>query len=435
MSRLFSFTVFSCLLFCVGLAAGRLLQQQTFRTQGKPDSAAHRFATDPRLSAAADEPFPLMPKPDVESGQADAVLPARHQPSDSGRPAAQSVVSAEHSRRMIATIQEVFPETPMDTAEVWAEVYEDTDLDVFRFILEQRKQVSPTLTFDSFDIQADIVADIPGTLPSPSLTDSHEMPPLYSERSSVHCPADADCPTDADCPVATASSGTVDSVAIHSVRSNLACVWTIGYRRNVVLPEPLVSPVHSVLPTDGGHSFRSPEFVSFRTFDTGKLQWSPGSSHVAITRDGPFVFSLEGDRFTRRGDFQILPDRRIGLITSAGIFPLKGSPVVSPEHERLSISPDGTISLNTIDGQTVETGTIPVVEILDADQLRTDDGVIFAGANECRSVPVSPIECGLRSHCLELSNVSAAEESALLSQLNSSVRGQSLPEQTLTSPE
>jgi flagellar basal body rod protein FlgG len=153
----------------------------------------------------------------------------------------------------------------------------------------------------------------------------------------------------------------------------------------------------------------------FRSFDAGRTVTSPMPLHLAIVgTETSCMFCLEGDRYTRRGDFRLLADRRLGIVTPSGEFAAKNSPVIPDNVTRLRIHSNGQITFNEASGVVAEAGRIELVRFDSMEHLTTDDGVFFS----CNSggVPqvVPPTESVLLVGQLELSNVNQSDEQELL---------------------
>jgi len=204
--------------------------------------------------------------------------------------------------------------------------------------------------------------------------------------------------------------------AIHRVSLNLNGSWTVGFRGTVLLPE-VASDLARSKSQIGQQRFRS---LMFYSFDPGKRISSPLPLHVALPADnGALMFCLEGNLLTRRGDFQLLADRRVGLTTHTGPVALRDSAILPDSAKDVSISQAGEIQYVDTAGMTVIAGRVAVRCVVDLSELSSDDGVIFViRSSESLSTP-EPDKTRLSTGTLELSNVDRENDRALLSHLQS----------------
>ncbi len=273
-------------------------------------------------------------------------------------------------------ILQQFPNTDSGLAEIWVETYAGMDLDEINFVLEQKKQTSSELGA--------------GRAISPGSSLSSIMGPSISKLESA---------LDGD---------------IALVTTNLRSAYSLGYRRMVVLPE-VVDP--SVSSTDVER--RNFPSTQFRSFESGPLLHSPIATHVALSNESSVMFCLEGNRVTRRGDFQILTDRRLGVITSSGEFAAEGSTPLPEDAKDVHILQNGTVRFSNAAGETLEAGRIAVCSISKLADLQSSDGVLFLASDAGQLKVLEHPDSVLRLNSLEQSNVNRVHETLLRKHLKS----------------
>ncbi len=412
MQRPIMLCAFASLLFAAGLLAGQGLQSTSSTQPLAAESPSGDSSTS--LSVAAQTNFSSglrVPVTSVshETGFSDAPsLGPTPEPepqffamaSDDGSVSDSPLgLDADNSRKVHDLIRRIFPNTSPEVLEAWAEAYENMDPAEVEFILDQKRLLSESLDSpifgdpisDKTSVDDQKSADTFSVFPSPLLRSP--LTPADSESASAF----------------RESAATVES-ALLSVRRNLDSAWCIGFHRTVVLPEVL----SAANPTVGGHmtSFKNTTFTSF---EPGRIIKSPMPLHVALqSKNGAFMFRLEGDQFTRRGDFQLLRDRRIGLCHNGTDYALSQSMQLPEEAVNIHFSADGTIDYEDASSQLLSAGQLEIFELPQLDQLTTVDGVIFTSTSGKPAAFVSGQVAILTIRSLELSNVDREEESALL---------------------
>ncbi len=271
-----------------------------------------------------------------------------------------------------------FPNTESDLAEIWVETFAGMDLDEINFILEQKKQSSSGLGSG--------LSVLPG-----------------SSQPSIAGPL-----------TSTSESAVDEDVAL--VTTNLRSAYSIGYRRMVVLPEA-VDP--STASTDSGAVRGNIPTTRFRTFESGPLLQSPIATHVALSNETSVMFHLEGNHVTRRGDFQILTDNRLGIVTGSGEFAAEGSTPLPEDAKDVHILQNGTIGFSNTAGETLNAGRITVCCIVNLAELKSGDGVLFLASGAGQLKVLEHPDSVLRLNSLEQSNVNRVEENFLLEHLKS----------------
>lgn len=273
-------------------------------------------------------------------------------------------------------IQRQFPDMTAELTEIWVETYAGMDLDEIGFILDQKRATSSRLTSGSM-----FFPTIPQTSPeSDSLTESEH--------------------------------GIGDLVG--TVERNLRSAYSLGYRRMAVFPEA-AGDLQSRKVT-GPIDLAA---TRFRSFESGPLLKSPITTHVALIKESLMMFSLEGDRLTRRGDFQMLKDRRLGIVTSRGEIAAAESTPLPVDATEVRIAQSGTVEFQNPAGETCEAGRIAVCIVTNLAGLQSSDGVIFT-APDAGNLPVcADTSAFLKTQSLEQSNVDRNYEKSLLEHLKS----------------
>lgn len=288
-----------------------------------------------------------------------------------------TVANPEARRQLESLILRMFPDAAAETVAAWADAYSDMDLGEVEFILEQKRSLSGSL--DS-EIATAMLGTPLGATTAESLLSSQAMSPIVEAQNAV--------------------------------RSNLQSAWSSGYRRTVVIPEAV-----SNQSIPGSIALTPRQVTMFRSFETGQLQPSPVPTHVAIaSKNGALMFCLDGNLFTRRGDFQRLADGRLGLVTSSGSYALKDSTPIPESVTSIEITTSGEIMYDA-EGQPVSAGLVGIVELSELNRLQTVDGVFFTSETlNASSVPAANAE--LTTYQLEMSNVNRTDDTQLLELLN-----------------
>ncbi len=179
------------------------------------------------------------------------------------------------------------------------------------------------------------------------------------------------------------------------ISQNLANADTIGYKKGKIsfndylIPQDLVSSELDLK----AMSFHSPMITDF---SDGNLIKTGNAFDIAI--DGKGFIALEGNYFTRRGDFK--KDKEGFLITYNGIKVLgEKGPIKLPEG-KIEISPTGSVSVNKVQ--------VDVIKIIDFQQPAnlTKTGESMFHTNEQGTKAKAEIKQGF----LETSNVNIIRE-------------------------
>ena len=292
-----------------------------------------------------------------------------------------TVANPEARRQLESLILRMFPDAAAETVAAWADAYSDMDLGEVEFILEQKRSLSGSL--DS-EIATAMLGTPLGATTAETLLSPQAMSPIVEAQNAV--------------------------------RSNLQSAWSSGYRRTVVIPEAVSN--HSI---PGSIALTPRQVTMFRSFETGQLQPSPVPTHVAIgSKNGAMMFCLDGNLFTRRGDFQRLANGRLGLVTSSGSYALKDSTPIPESVTSIEITTSGEIMYDA-EGQPVSAGYVGIVELSELNRLQTVDGVFFTGEN-LNASSVTAANAELMTYQLEMSNVNRTDDTQLLELLNTELQ-------------
>ena len=283
----------------------------------------------------------------------------------------------ERRAAILKLIQGQFPDTDAEVAAVWAETFGEMDPDEIRFILEQKRRIST------------------------ELGSAVTLPPL--DTSPI--------------PIAEPLSSTPESsinAAACMVQRNLQSAWSLGYCRMAVCLEASNDP-ESLSADETRHL----PVTSFRCFESGPLIQSPIPTHVALTKSSSTMFRMDAGRLTRRGDFCLLRNRRLGIVTRSGELACAESMPIPEDAINIRVATSGLVQYQNAAGETCEAGRISVCSVINPAELQSEDGVIFESQNVDN--PVLHVDSAdfLQPNTLEQSNVDQTYESLLLTYLKS----------------
>ncbi|MDA1231060.1 MAG: hypothetical protein O2856_09820 [Planctomycetota bacterium] len=384
MAKWFTVTLVATLLFCAGLYAGHRVPF----ANGLAIEAATQLSSGP-LREDRRKVGNAIVEPDSPENAGPFSFASRETPStevefhtaelnEQDTTEARLRAISDGERAAIRNlIQRQFPDMTAELTEIWVETYAGTDLEEIGFILEQKRATTSRLTSGSMFFS---------TIPPTSLASGRF-------NKSEH--------------------GLDDLV--DTVERNLRSAYSLGYRRMAVFPEAAGDPQSS--------SVTDPIDLTatrFRSFEAGPLLTSPIATHVALIKESFEMFSLEGGRLTRRGDFQILKDRRLGIVTSRGEIAAAESTPLPVDATDVRIAQSGTVEFQNAAGETCEAGRIAVCIVINLAGLQSSDGVIFT-ASDAGKLPVcADASAFLKIQSLEQSNVDRNYEKSLLEHLKSS---------------
>ncbi|MCA9013519.1 MAG: hypothetical protein KDB01_27400 [Planctomycetaceae bacterium] len=386
MAKLIVLMLASGLFFSVGLIAGQRLSSsnETTHERGTTRSQSVRYSgsSGTAFRTADVDVASTVDNSNLHSlVSSTSVLPAEDLASTERTGPASEVqlqqgATGAQRASILKLIQQRFPDTDAAVAEIWADTYAEMDLDEVTFILEQKHRISSGLGAAVTLPPNNSVAAIPESLKS-------------TPEPAV-------------------------SSAIRIVETNLSSAYALGFCRMAVFPE--ASSQSGVAVTATGEE---PEPTSFRCFQPGPLIPSPIATHVALSKSDSSMFCLENNRVTRRGDFQLLTDRRLGIITSHGEFAAVESTPIPEDAVRIRITMNGTIQYQIAEGEVRESGRISVCTMNNFSELQSADGMIFEMMNPDDGIIHGDAAGLLVTHCLEQSNVDRIYENSLLQHLKS----------------
>lgn len=386
MAKLIVLVLASGLFFSVGLIAGQrvLSFDETTPERGTTESQSAKYSGSSGTALRTAEAYV---GPTVDSSNphslvsSTSVLPAEDLSSSERTESAledqikQGSTAAQRGS-ILKLIQQRFPDTDAAVAEIWADTYAEMDPDEVTFILDQKHRISS------------------GLGAAVALPPNNSVAAISESLKSTPEPA--------------------VSSAIRIVETNLCSAYSLGYCRMVVFPE--ASSQSGVAVTATGVE---PESTSFRCFQPGPLIQSPFATHVALSKSDSSMFCLENNRVTRRGDFQLLKNRRLGIITSRGEFAAADSTPIPEDAAKIRITMNGTIQYQNADGEVCESGRVSVCTVKDFSELQSADGVIFELMNPGDGIIHGDAAGLLVTNCLEQSNVDRTYENSLLTHLKS----------------
>ncbi|MCH2201991.1 MAG: hypothetical protein MK102_08470 [Fuerstiella sp.] len=262
----------------------------------------------------------------------------------------------EHVRQLIRGLR---PQESAAAIEVWVDEFEHTSDDEIIFLMNQSGRLGSIIV---------------SPLSSSMVTSKTGLAPLPSDEAGSR------------------------DLQIHSVRTNLDNIMTVGYR------ERLDITVISAVPSSDSQR------ISMRRLTCGNVFMTGDPLHVALRTAGLVFFQLADGRLTRNGMFVRTNDGRLGLKAGDGFVAIQDSPIF-PADVQCSIAGDGRILDR---GSSRSFGEIRVVTADRADELSTNDGVYFTTSSEVR--PAENFE--LQSEAFELSNVDVKHNQQILESLN-----------------
>jgi flagellar basal-body rod protein FlgG len=177
---------------------------------------------------------------------------------------------------------------------------------------------------------------------------------------------------------------------------NIANAATTGYKKERMSFKNIMIPVDNKQnPVTDGRSMT--EISSIITdFSSGTLLRTSNPLDLAINGEGFFV--LDGDRYTRNGNFKISRD---GYLATQGDIKVLGSGgPISVQGSKIDINTSGEVYVDDI-----AVGTIKTVEFPDKSNLKKLDGGVFT-TNETGEAAETYISQGY----LETSNVEVVKE-------------------------
>ena len=374
MAKWITVAIVAGLFFSVGLFAGHSVPS----TKALATGVKEKWNPDPTADQKPASDIPDDTTAAADSSSISLISHANASDNPEQRTAeliVEGASSHEHQTDIRNLIRQHFPDTNEDVADVWVETYADMSLDEVTFILEQKRRMSSEI----------------GTAYSiPSLSHPVQSDPLSSEPDQA------------------------THVAVRMVEANLRSAYSLGFRRTVVLPEAIgdLEPSTQEKP-------RSVPVTSFRSFESGTWISSPIATHVALTKENSAMFCLEGNRLTRRGDFQLLADRRLGIVTGSEEISAAESTPLPEGATDVQITQNGQIQFRNAAGEINEAGRIAVCIVTNQGDLLSTDGVFFTVSDARHIIRHEDASAFLVMKTLEQSNVDRSYENSLLEYLKS----------------
>jgi len=177
---------------------------------------------------------------------------------------------------------------------------------------------------------------------------------------------------------------------------NIANASTPGYKKQRISFKDYLIPVENRLdPTKEGRIMT--EISKINTdFSSGSLITTGNPLDLAINGEGFFV--LEGDRYTRNGNFKISSDGY--LATQDGIKVLGEGGPIAVQGGKIDISTDGEVFVDDI-----SVGVIRIVDFDNKEKLKKQDGGVFVSEE-----PGHEVNAEIIQGYLEASNVEVIRE-------------------------
>jgi flagellar basal-body rod protein FlgF len=191
------------------------------------------------------------------------------------------------------------------------------------------------------------------------------------------------------------SGAVLKQMQVETISQNLANADTLGYKKDILSFKDYLMPREMVSLIPDGRIMGDLS-SSVIDFSSGNFIKTGNPLDVAIEGEG--FFSLEGGRYTRRGDLK--RDAEGYLTTYNGIRVLgKKGPIRLPEG-KTEISEQGVVSSGGI-----EIGTLRLVRFEETEKLSKKDGGIFSSAGRG-----TEIRTALKTGYVEKSNVEVVKE-------------------------
>jgi flagellar basal-body rod protein FlgF len=199
---------------------------------------------------------------------------------------------------------------------------------------------------------------------------------------------------------------------LNAISNNIANVNTIGYKADQTLFEEfLTSGAHedNFLAPDRRVSYVQDRGV-FHDFTQGAVQQTGNPLDIAIDGNGFLaVQTAAGERYTRDGNLQI--NNQGQLVTNAGNLVLgqNGAIVFQPTDHDISISADGTITVQEGVARTdTIRGKLRIVDFAGTQALSKEGYNLFSAGNGVAAQPA--VNSTVRQGYVEKSNVNSVSE-------------------------
>lgn len=198
-----------------------------------------------------------------------------------------------------------------------------------------------------------------------------------------------------------------------NISANLANVDTVGYKKNSMVFESILSGEQQTTKAKGINFSRVRQ--NFTDFTEGPMKGTANPLDIAIHGDGFFkVQSNDGIRYTRRGDFHVDSD---GTLLTGNNIPVldEGNALINiPQTgtSKISVNSLGEISTLAMDGTRNIVGKLGIVTIQDTTFLKRETDTLYSLDPGGLEQPVT--EPNLAVASLEMSNINTTTEMALM---------------------
>lgn len=177
---------------------------------------------------------------------------------------------------------------------------------------------------------------------------------------------------------------------------NISNAATTGFKKERISFKDYMIPAdnNAISGADGRVMSEISKIVT--DYSSGSFVKTGNPLDLAIGGEG--FFELEGNRYTRNGNFKISDDGY--LVTQDGIHVLGGGGPIALEGLNLEINSSGDVYVDQI-----PVGTISIVDFEDRSTLEKLDGGLFVS-----SAPGIPVESEIKQGYIEGSNVEVVKE-------------------------
>jgi len=198
-----------------------------------------------------------------------------------------------------------------------------------------------------------------------------------------------------------ASGAVLKQAQLEVISENLANANTTGFKKDGMSFKEYLLPLDPAGAPDGRVMS---EFSGIKTDFTNGTSFKTGNP-LNISIEGAGLIALEGDRYTRRGDFKKSQDGY--LATHDGIKVLGNSGPINLPEGNLVIDQQGKISVisDGLIAQPIEIDTIKIMDFSASGTVqKSDNGMFTATGNG------TPISTGVHQGYIETSNVDVVRE-------------------------
>lgn len=193
--------------------------------------------------------------------------------------------------------------------------------------------------------------------------------------------------------------------SIRCCQLNLSHAYTVGYRRRQQF----------AFVSGRGAEADSVTHLEQFDFQPGEIRKSSNKLHVAIDGQPEVMFLLgPGNVMTRCGMFSRQLDGGLGVSLGDASLRVEGTTLLPLDATDISVSVDGTVTYRDLEHDQRTAGQIKLVTVSNLSALTSENGVYFTVAEASDSAYTINEETELVTEALEVSNVIADKEWALL---------------------